>query len=157
MHGAVKRGPFVRDIVRTCLLLWLVVLASRSARSAEGIFQGKVVDPPADEAVRPGWIFVQGGNHSLRRVEIAHAVIVFGQQVPSSQRRKCGPECLESGQEIRVTANQDSAGEWRASRVEILRLAAHTTQTALVGWTRSPQKRLASGTRWEWTLRLDET
>jgi hypothetical protein len=60
----------------------------------------------------------------LRRVEVAHAVIVIGQQVPSSQRRKCGRECLEVGQEVRVTANQDSMGEWRASRVEILRLTA---------------------------------
>jgi hypothetical protein len=139
MRGAFQRGPFIRDGVKTCLLLCLVLLASRSVRSAEGIFQGKVVDPPVDEPVRPGWIFVQGGNHLLRRVEVAHAVIVFGQQVPSSQRRKCGPECLEPGQEVRVTANQDSAGEWRASRVEILRLTAQATQTALVGWTRRPQ------------------
>jgi hypothetical protein len=139
MRGVFQRGPFIHGGLRTCLLLCLVLLASRSVRSAEGIFQGKVVDPPVDEPVRPGWIFVQGGNHSLRRVEVAHAVIVFGQQVPSSQRRKCGPECLEVGQEIRVTANQDSAGEWRASRVEILRLTAHTTQTALAGSTRSPQ------------------
>jgi hypothetical protein len=60
----------------------------------------------------------------LRRVEVAHAVIIIGQQVPSSQRRKCGLECLEVGQEVRVIANQDSMGEWRASRVEILRLTA---------------------------------
>jgi hypothetical protein len=31
-------------------------------------------------------------------------------------------ECLEVGQEIRVTAKQDKAGEWRAERVEILHL-----------------------------------
>jgi hypothetical protein len=50
--------------------------------------------------------------------------------VPPSQRRKCGPECLEEGQEIRVTADQDRAGEWRARRVEILRLTSHSGQAA---------------------------
>ena len=95
--------------------------------AVEGIFQGKVIDPPVDEQVSPGWIFVQGRNHLLRRVEVAHAVIVFGQQVPSSQRRKCGMECLEPGQEIRVTAEQDASGEWRARRVEILHLTTNRT------------------------------
>src|ERR1051326_5205410 len=70
----------------------------------------------------PGWIFVQGRNRMLRRVEVAHAVIVFGEEIPASQRRKCNAECLTAGQEVRVTAQQDSAGEWRAKRVEILHL-----------------------------------
>ena len=57
----------------------------------------------------------------LRRVEVAHAQIVFGEDVPVSQRRKCNAACLSPGQEVRITACQDSAGEWRAKRVEILR------------------------------------
>ena len=106
-----------------CPLFALLLLAPLLGFAAEGVFQGKVIDPPVDEPVPPGWIFVQGRNHLLRRVEVSHAVIVFGQQVPPNQRRKCGFECLEIGQEIRVTADQDSAGEWRAKRVEILRSA----------------------------------
>ena len=31
-------------------------------------------------------------------------------------------ECLTAGLEIRITAEQDNAGEWRAKRVEILKL-----------------------------------
>jgi hypothetical protein len=58
----------------------------------------------------------------LRRVEVAHARIEFSSGVPAAQRRNCRMECLEVGQEIRVTANQDKAGEWRAERVEILHL-----------------------------------
>ena len=81
------------------------------------------MDAPPEEPLPKGWIFVQGRNHLLRRVEVAHATVVYGVQVPAAQRRKCGPECLEQGLEIRVTAEQDSAGEWRATRVEILRLA----------------------------------
>jgi hypothetical protein len=132
MRGAFKRVGFTFGSVVRCagpgLVFWLMLLVPLSGFSAEGIFQGKVVNPPANEPVRPGWIFVQGGNRLLRRVEISKAIITFGQQVPSSQRRKCGPECLEPGQEIRVTAKQGSDGEWRARVVEILRLAAPMMQ-----------------------------
>jgi hypothetical protein len=125
------RAPWMRvslvRILGTGLLLSLLVLAPRPATAAEGVFQGKVIDPPVDEQVPSGWIFVQGRNHLLRRVEVAHAVIVFGQQVPPSQRRDCGVECLEVGQEIRVIAEQDASGEWRARRVEILRLTTNRT------------------------------
>jgi hypothetical protein len=126
MRAPLLGVDFVR-ILGTGLLLSLLLLAPRLGAAAEGIFQGKVIDPPVDEQVPPGWIFVQGRNHLLRRVEVAHAVIVFGQQIPSSQRRDCGVECLEVGQEIRVIAEQDASGEWRARRVEILRLT--TTRT----------------------------
>jgi hypothetical protein len=93
----------------------------------DGMFQGRVVNPPSADAGRAGWIFVQGRNHMLRRVEVAHAVIVFGDEVPASQQRKCKMDCLTVGQEIRVTAEQDSAGEWRAKRVEILQLTTNRT------------------------------
>jgi hypothetical protein len=109
----------------TWFLLSLVMFAAEPLQASPGIFQGKVIEPPMDVPVRPGWIFVQGRNRLLRRVEVSHAIIVFGQQIPPNYRRKCGPECLEVGQEIRVTADQDSAGEWRAKRVEILRLTGH--------------------------------
>jgi hypothetical protein len=92
--------------------------------AADGTFRGRVIDPPVAEAPLPGWIFVQGRNRMLRRVEVAHAVIVFGDEIPVKQRHKCNAECLGPGQEVRITARQDSAGEWRAKRVEILKLAS---------------------------------
>jgi len=91
--------------------------------AADGTFRGKVIDPRENTPTVPGWIVVQGRNHMLRRVEVAHAVIVFGEEIPSHQRRKCNSDCLSPGQEVQVTARQDSAGEWRAKRVEILHLA----------------------------------
>jgi hypothetical protein len=109
--------------VRVSLVALLFSLASGLSFGAEGIFQGTVVDPPASQPASPGWIFVEGGNHLLRKVEVTHAVIVFGPQVPPSRKRKCGPECLSAGQEVRVTAEQDASGEWRARQVEILRTA----------------------------------
>lgn len=95
--------------------------------ATDGMFQGRVINPPFNQPVKKGWIFVQGRNHMARRVEVAHAIIVFGQQVPASQRRACGMECLVAGQEVRVTAEQDSSGEWRAKKVEILELNTNWT------------------------------
>jgi hypothetical protein len=34
-------------------------------------------------------------------------------------------DCLAAGQVIRVTAEQDRSGEWRAKRVEILKLTTN--------------------------------
>lgn len=107
------------------LLVAAIVLCGFALELAatDGTFVGRIVDPSPEQKQPPGWIFVQGRNHMVRRVEVTHATIAFGQEVPVGQRRKCGPECLEAGQEVRVIAAQDSAGEWRAKRVEILRLA----------------------------------
>jgi hypothetical protein len=105
-----------------CLIFGLLV-SGMPVFAADGTFRGKVIDPPENAPMTPGWIFVQGKNRMLRRVEVAHAVVVFGDDVPSSQRHKCDSECLSAGQDVRVTAQQDSAGEWRARRVEILHLA----------------------------------
>jgi hypothetical protein len=111
----------------TWLLLAGVLLSGIPGYGIDGMFQGRVVDPPVSEAAKPGWIFVQGRNRMLRRVEVAHAVIVFGQDIPASQQRKCRMDCLAVGQEIRITAEQDAAGEWRAKRVEILHLTTGRT------------------------------
>jgi hypothetical protein len=97
-----------------------------SAFAADGTFQGTVVDAPRGQAARPGWIFVEGHNHLLRRVDVSHAVIVLAAGVVPTLRGKCDWECISAGQEIKVTAGQDASGEWRAKRVEILRMAPHS-------------------------------
>lgn len=96
------------------------------------MFQGTVVDAPSSLPATPGWIFVQGRNHLLRHVEVSHARIEFGSAIPAAQRHSCRMDCLEVGQEIRVIANQDKAGEWRAERVEILHLTASKAQTSTI-------------------------
>jgi hypothetical protein len=123
------------------LLLWVVSLAfvllllSPIAFAVDGTFRGKIADPPANEPAVKGWIFVEGRNQMLRRVEVAHAEIVYGDEVPASnQRHSCNSECLIKGQEVRITAHQDASGEWRAKRVEILKTTIPT-----------PEKRLSAG------------
>jgi len=120
------------------LLLWLVSLAfglllsSPVAFAVDGTFRGKIADPPANEPAVKGWIFVEGRNQMLRRVEVAHAEIVYGEEVPaSSQRHNCNSDCLTKGQEVRITAHQDASGEWRAKRVEILKMTTQTTEKRL--------------------------
>lgn len=120
------------------LLLWVVSLAfglllsSPMAFAVDGTFSGKIADPPASEPAVKGWIFVEGRNQMLRRVEVAHAEIVYGEEVPtSSQQHKCNSDCLIKGQEVRITAHQDASGEWRAKRVEILKMTTQTTEKRL--------------------------
>jgi len=102
-----------------------------TAFAVDGTFRGKITDPPASEPAVKGWIFVQGRNRMLRRVEVAHAEIVYGEEIPASERHNCRADCLKAGQEVRITAHQDSSGEWRAKRVEILRLTDSTVETHL--------------------------
>jgi hypothetical protein len=65
-------------------------------------------------------------------VEVAHAEIVYGDEVPASnQRHNCNSDCLVKGQEVRITAHQDESGEWRAKRVEILKETPQTTEKRL--------------------------
>jgi len=111
------------------VLIFALLLSSPQASAVDGTFRGKVIDPPADLPLAKGWIFVQGRNRMLRRVEVAHAVVVFGDDIPEHQRHKCNAECLSAGQEVRVTARQDSAGEWRAKRVEILYMPTEVAKT----------------------------
>ncbi|HET8887755.1 MAG TPA: hypothetical protein VFQ41_02555 [Candidatus Angelobacter sp.] len=118
-------------------LCWVLSLAlgllayAPSASAVDGTFRGKITDPPANQPAVKGWIFVQGRNRMLRRVEVAHAEIVYGEEVPASEHHTCNADCLKAGQEVRITAHQDSSGEWRAKRVEILALTMPSAQTHL--------------------------
>ena len=126
--------------MRVCagLVVGLAFLVSMPSFAAEGIFEGTVVKPPSNQPELPGWIFVEGGNHLLRRVEVAHAVIVFDPDISPKRKGKCGLECLSAGQEVRVTADQDKSGEWRALRVEIVRDVVKR-QSGLVAHGRVPK------------------
>jgi hypothetical protein len=109
-----------------------LLLSSSAAFAVDGTFRGKIADPPANESAVKGWIFVEGRNQMLRRVEVAHAEIVYGDEVPASnQRHNCNSDCLVKGQEVRITAHQDESGEWRAKRVEILKETPQTTEKRL--------------------------
>lgn len=83
-------------------------------------FRGTIVDGPHD-AHGKNWIYVQSKNGMARRVEISHAEISYDEDVLAADRVPRPEKALIAGAEVRVTAEQGSDGEWRASSVEILK------------------------------------
>ncbi len=78
---------------------------------------------------KPGWVYIVGRNDALRLVHIANAVVSYAEEFPQNRRRAVPANDLKPGAEVRVTAEQDSTGEWRASEVEIISAAAkHSTR-----------------------------
>ncbi len=82
-----------------------------------GVFRGSVVKGPDSG---PGWIYVKSRNGMVRRVEVSHAQVHYAREYPVSARKKSAGDALVEGAEVRVSAEQDDGGEWRASDVEIL-------------------------------------
>jgi len=107
-------------------------LAALVSAGVPGTFRGKVVED-GQRAPNPSWIYVQGRNGSVRRVEISHARIEYDDGVPASSRLPEPANALIAGAEVRVTAEQGSDGEWHASRVEILKVAVSAKHSALSG------------------------
>lgn len=93
-----------------------------------GSFRGTIIDGPSADK---GWIYIQGRNGMARRVEILHAHVAYDEEVPAADRRAKAEEALIVGAEVRITAEQGSDGEWRASEVEILKASGSGKQTAL--------------------------
>jgi hypothetical protein len=70
----------------------------------------------------PGWIYIQSRNDMLRRVSVSAAKVFYAEEIPENQRRVQPSRCLRAGAEVRVMAEQDEHGDWRAQQIEILRL-----------------------------------
>lgn len=102
--------------------IWLAVLVLSAWTNAgtPGSFRGTIVDGPQASAGKH-WIYVQGRNGMARRVDISRAQVTYDESVPASTRLAKPENALTPGAEVRVTAEQDDNGEWRASRIEILK------------------------------------
>jgi hypothetical protein len=109
-----KRWAFLLPAVLVALLLPL-------SAEISGTFRGIIVHAPTGEPTQ-GWIYVAGRNGNLRRAEVSHAQVLYASSVPVHLRAKEPSRGLREGAEVRVTASQDGKGEWRASRVEILKV-----------------------------------
>jgi hypothetical protein len=106
----------VRLAIATCLIFALLP-ALLSATT--GSFRGVIVRGPDEN---PGWIWVKGANGMLRKVGVSGARVLYDNTVANIDRERQPELSMKSGTEVRVTANQDSDGEWRASKIEILRI-----------------------------------
>ena len=104
-----------------CLGIILLAICLPLMAAISGTFRGFIVRAPEGEA-QQGWIYVQGRNGNLRRAEVSRALVLYSSGVPQRLREKDPTRALREGAEVRVTASQDGDGEWRASRVEILKV-----------------------------------
>ena len=109
----------MKRLVVLTVVLFACLLPSLAEIS--GTFRGVIVPAPKGEASH-GWIYVQGRNGNLRRAEVSHARVLYASCVPARLREQVPARALKAGAEVRVTATQDGKGEWRASRVEILKV-----------------------------------
>lgn len=107
--------------MRWAAIVGSVLLISGLAFATLGVFRGKLVEPPPQQD-RAGWIFVQSPKGMLRQVEISKAKILYADDVPQAGRSDSPVSDLVPGAEVLVTAEQDNAGEWRATEVQILSL-----------------------------------
>ncbi len=89
-----------------------------------GTFRGVVIHGPD---MTPGWMYMKSGNGPARRVGISRAQVVYSDTVPARERQKMPALSIATGAEVRVTAQQDTNGEWRATRIEILSLHGAST------------------------------
>lgn len=117
------RVSSLNDKVRVLLIGLLGAVTVLSA--ASGSFRGKVVE--SDQTVLdPDWLYVQGRDHAIRRVEVSHARVEYDEAVPAADRKSKAEQSLVAGTEVRITAEQGKDGEWRASVVEILAVSDQT-------------------------------
>jgi hypothetical protein len=100
--------------------LLTILFASLPLFATKGIFQGRVVEGTKKEAGR--YIYVAGRGGYMRRVNIQRCRVMFGADVPPSQRVTSASESLKDSAEVRVTAEQGKDGEWTATEIVILKL-----------------------------------
>ncbi len=105
----------------------VLIFSVAAVAGTPGSFRG-VLYKGAD--TKPGWWYVVGKNDSLRLVYTAEASVTYGEQVPQEDRKPQPKRSLAPGADVRVTAEQDSKGAWRATEVEILSLRGVGTRAS---------------------------
>ena len=119
----------MRELGKSFWMAALILgMCAAASAGTPGSFRGTIVDGP--HSAEKNWIYVQGRNGTARRVDISRARVVYDEDVPTAGRLAKPEEGLVSGAEVRVTAEQGSDGEWRASRVEILKAAGSEERRA---------------------------
>ncbi|ABF41569.1 hypothetical protein Acid345_2568 [Candidatus Koribacter versatilis Ellin345] len=114
-------------------LLASLVISVPLIAGTPGSFRGTVVDGPEHS---DAWVYVEGRNHTIRRVEVSAAKVHYDSEIPTSDRKSPIPKVLPLGTQVRITAEQDDRGEWKATDIEILKSEPSS----------DPEKKLATPT-----------
>jgi hypothetical protein len=109
--------------------LILVMTVAFVVAATPGSFRGTIVEGP--NPPEKNWLYIQGRNGMVRRVDVSRAQVEHDEDVPAASRSRNPQDALKPGVEVRVTAEQGSDGEWRASRIEILDSGAATQRSAI--------------------------
>ena len=109
----------MRKLALTLALAVLLISTQTTSAQTPGTFRGVVIHGPE---ITPGWMFLKSPNGLVRRVGISRAQVVYSETVPAKERQKMPAQSIATGADVRVTAEQDNDGEWRAIRIEILNL-----------------------------------
>src|SRR2546423_8534985 len=122
------------------LTLCLLIFAGTAHSGLLGVFQGTIVKSSRLNAkTKERWLYVQSRNGSVRKVNIAKALVEYDDDVPAKQRNRQPAEGLALDTEVRITAeqdrNRDGSGDWQAEHVLILapRAPAKTKSPASAG------------------------
>jgi hypothetical protein len=106
-------------VLALTLELALSVICPAAGR---GSFRGRIASTAIEHQHQ--WIYVEAGHRNLRRVDVSRASVRFGDTVAPNRRTAHPADSLARGAEVEVTAEQDNSGEWKASSVRIVGLAA---------------------------------
>ena len=107
-----------------CCLTFLLA-TNTPASGLLGVFQGKIVKAYSlDSKTHERWVYVQSRSGSVRKVNIARALVEYDADVPAKERLKNPSQSLHMATEVRITAEQDrtndGSGDWQAKNVLIL-------------------------------------
>jgi len=103
------------------LLASAVVFFSVASFAASGTFRGTLVQDPVTQGPQT-WLYLQSPNGSVRRVEVSHAELVYGEEIRRQPHPAKASEVLRQGVCLRIRAAQNEAGEWADIRVEIIEM-----------------------------------
>ena len=107
---------------RVAIAFTIVVLLVSAYAATAGTFGGTVVQGAGKNP--PGkWVYIKARPGTLRRVEVSKARFDYAASIPRAARSAIPVDDLKDGTLVRVTAEQDGAGEWVAQSVLILRIA----------------------------------
>lgn len=96
------------------------MLAVPAFASTPASFRGKVIEFPTDKGTPSGLILVMAKNGAVRRVQVGRAHVSYDQHIPTKFRHKQPSQSLKHGTEVRVEAEENGHGLWRARNIEIL-------------------------------------
>lgn len=106
----------IRLVALVTALLFVVPVASAKT---SGVFRGILVESPQGETP-DRFVYLRSRNGSMRKVDTSKAQVAYDESVPKDQQTGAAADALKPGADVRITAEQESDGEWHASRIEIM-------------------------------------